>query len=147
MVFDSWFQRDPSAGWSPKSFREIFLPLVRETVSLAHEYGAAYIYQSDGKMKNILPFIVEAGVDVISGLQPPDVGDVVLKQVKEEFGKKTALMGGLDSCYVFDLGTPKDVREATRKAIADAGAGGGYILGTAEAVAPQTKPESLKALV
>ena len=54
-------------------------------------------------------------------------------------------MGGLDPCYTFDMGTPDTVREAVRKAIADAGAGGGYICSTAEAIDPKTPPESLHA--
>ena len=78
-IYDSWFECGPSVGWSPKTYRQIFLPLVQECVNLAHEYNAIYIYQDDGKMRDIIPLAVEAGVDVLSGLQPPDVGDVVLQ--------------------------------------------------------------------
>jgi uroporphyrinogen decarboxylase len=147
VIYDSWFQCGPSVGWSPKTYRRIFLPLVRECVALAHEYGAIYIYQDDGKMRDILPLIVEAGVDVIGGLQPPDVGDVVLKEAKSLYGGKVALLGGLDPCYTFDRGNPTLVREAVRQAIADAGAGGGYVLGTGEAIDPVTPAESIHAAV
>jgi uroporphyrinogen decarboxylase len=145
VIYDSWFQCGPSVGWSPRSYRTFFLPLIKETIDLVHQYGGVYIYQDDGKMRDIIPLIVEAGVDVVSGLQPPDVGDVVLKDVKLKFGQRVALLGGLDPCYTFDLGTPAIVREAVRQAIADAGAGGGYLIGTGEAVAPQTPAESLHA--
>jgi uroporphyrinogen decarboxylase len=147
VVYDSWFQCGPSVGWSPKTYRQIFLPLVKECVALAHEFGAVYIYQDDGKMRDIIPFVVEAGVDVISGLQPPDVGDVVLKDVKAQYGKRVALLGGLDPVYTFDMGDAQTVREAVRQAIADAGAGGGYVLGTAEAIGPETPAELLQAAV
>ena len=92
-------------------------------------------------------FLVEVeDVDrVLSGLQPPDVGDVILKDVKAKYGDKVALLGGLDPTYTFDLGSPASVREAVRQAIADAGAGGGYILGTGEAIGPETPAESLRA--
>lgn len=73
------FQCGPSVGWSPHTFRSIFLPLIREAVELVHGFGALYIYQDDGRMNDILPSVVDAGVDVLSGLQPPDLGDVVLK--------------------------------------------------------------------
>jgi len=56
-------------------------------------------------------------------------------------------MGGLDPCYVFDLGSPQKVREAVRQAIADAGGGGGYVLGTAEAAAPETTVDCWRAAV
>jgi uroporphyrinogen-III decarboxylase len=54
-----------------------------------------------------------------------------------------ALLGGLDPVYTFDLGDAVAVRAAVRQAIADAGPGGGYVLGTGEAVAPNVPVESL----
>ena len=142
-VYDSWFQCGPSVGWSPKIYRKVFLPLITEAVSLAHEFDALYIYQDDGKMRDIIPMAVEAGVDVLGGLQPPDVGDVVLRDVKARFGHQVALLGGLDPVYTFDLGDAEAVRSAVRAAIADAAPGGGYVLGTGEAVAPHVPRESL----
>jgi len=144
VVYDSWFQCGPSVGWSPNTYKELFLPLITEAADLAHTYGAIYIYQDDGKMQSIIPLAVEAGVDVLGGLQPPDVGDVILKDVKAQFGDRVALLGGLDPVYTFEMGTPEGVREAVRQAIADAGAGGGYILGTGEAVSPETPAERLQ---
>ena len=74
------------------------------------------------------------------------MGDVVLREVKREYGERVALVGGLDPCYTFDLGTPERVREAVRQALEDAAEGGGYVLGTAEAIAPETPAESLQAM-
>jgi uroporphyrinogen decarboxylase len=145
VVYDSWFQFGPSVGWSLDTYRRIFQPLVKQTAELVHEFDAIYLYQDDGRMRDIIPLVVEAGVDVLSGLQPPEVGDVVLKDVKRHYGDRVALLGGLDPVYTFDMGTPDDVREAVRQAIQDAGAGGGYILGTGEAVAPDTPADSLRA--
>ena len=48
VVYDSWFQCGPSVGWSPKTYWQIFLPLIKEAVDLAHQYDAVYIYQDDG---------------------------------------------------------------------------------------------------
>ena len=146
VVFDSWFQFGPSVGWSLKTYKELFQPLVKEAVDLAHEFDAIYVYQDDGKMRDIIPLVIETGVDVLSGLQPPEVGDVVLKDIKDQYGDQVALLGGLDPVYTFDMGTPDDVREAVRQAIVDADTGGGYVLGTGEAVAPETPAESLRAL-
>jgi hypothetical protein len=147
VVFDSWFQCGPSVGWSPATFRNVFLPLIRETVELTHEFNALYIYQDDGRMRDIIPLLVEAGVDAMSGLQPPSVGDVVLRETKAQWGDRVALVGGLDPCYSFDLGSPEAVRAAVQQAIADAASGGGYVLATAEAVDPITSAECLHAAV
>ena len=145
VVYDSWFQCGPSVGWSPRTFTEVFLPLIRECVEAVHDLGGLYIYQDDGRMRDIIPEIVDAGVDVVAGLQPPGVGDVNLGETKRAFGDRVALCGGLDPCYTFDRGSPEAVREAVRLAIEDAGAGGGYVLSTAEAVSPETPRECLVA--
>lgn len=147
VVYDSWFQCGPSVGWAPQTYQDIFLPLIKETIDLAHEFGAIYVYQDDGKMKDIIPLVVEAGTDVLSGLQPPEIGDVVLRETKRLYGEKVALLGGLDPCYTFDLGAPQKVRRAVRNAINDAGAGGGYLVGTGESVSPETTLQSLLAAV
>jgi uroporphyrinogen-III decarboxylase len=146
-VFDSWFQCGPSVGWSPTTYRDMFLPLVKESIDLAHEFDAVYIYQDDGRMCDIIPALVAAGVDAISGLQPPPVGDVVLREAKSQCAGRAALVGGLDPCYCFDLGSADAVRTAAKQAIGDAAAGGGYILATAEAVDPMTTAECLHAAV
>jgi len=142
----NWFQCGPSVGWSPATFEDFFLPLIREEIALIHEFGAVGVYQDDGKMRDILPFLVEAGIDAIGGLQPPDVGDVILRAAKEQYGDRVALIGGLDPCYTFDMGTPAAVEAAVKQAIEDAAEGGGYVLGTAEAIAPETPAESLQAM-
>lgn len=145
VVYDSWFQCGPSVGWSPETYNTVFLPLIKESVTLTHEFEALYIYQDDGRMKDIIPLLVDAGVDVLGGLQPPDIGDVILKEVKDKYGSKVALLGGLDPCYTFDMGSTKDVREKVRQAIEDAGANGGYIIGTGEAVSPNVSAEFFRA--
>ena len=56
-VFDCWFQCGPSVGWSPTTYETVFLPLVREAVDLTHEHDAIYIYQDDGRMRDVMRFI------------------------------------------------------------------------------------------
>ncbi len=145
VVFDSWSLASLSVGWSPQAYREIFLPLLKETVEFVHGFGALYVYQDDGRIREIAADIVAAGIDVLSGLQPPPIGDLPLAEAKELYGKKVGLMGGLDPCYNFDLGKPELVQQAVRQAIIDAADGGGYAIGTAEGIAPETPAESLRA--
>ncbi len=147
VVFDSWFQCGLSVGWSPRTFTDIFLPLIAGTAALAHEYGAVYICYDAGRMMHTIPLLIEAGVDVIAGLQPPDMGDVVLREVKTKYGDRVSLMGGLDPVYLLQWGTPETIREAVRQAITDAGPGGGFILHTAMSPAPETPAESLRVAV
>ena len=142
----SWFQCGPSVGWSPAHFAEFFLPLVRESVEFVKSYGGCYRYQDDGRMLDLIPRLVPLGVDIISGLQPPPVGDCDFGPIKQEWGDRVCFMGGLDPIYTFERGTPETVRAAVQKMLRASGDGRGVIVGTAEAFGPETPAENLHAL-
>lgn len=142
----SWFQCGPSVGWSPENIKEFFWPLIRESVELVKHYGGTYRYQDDGKMAGMIPDLVELGVDIISGLQPPPVGDCVLSDIKAKFGDQVCLMGILDPIYTFERGNADTVRRGVEELHAQAPDGRGLIVGTAEAFGPETPPECLHAL-
>ncbi len=139
----SWFQSGPSVGWSPDNIREFFVPLMREGIELLHSYGGTYRWFDDGKMKDFIPELIEMGVDVICGLQPPPVGDCVLGDLKSQYARKVSFMGGLDGIYTFEFGSPQKVRAAVEKLLAEIGDGRGVIISTGEGFGPETPPELL----
>ncbi|MBT7122592.1 MAG: hypothetical protein HN948_06220, partial [Clostridia bacterium] len=144
VVMDSWFQCSLSTGWSIDTYKDVFLPLIKEVIDLAHSYDALFVIHDDGKLKDVMGFLADAGADCVSGLQPPDTGgDIALSDAKRLYGDSMALMGGIDPCYTFDMGTTQTVRQATKQAIEDAGKGGGYILNVGEAISPEVSPELL----
>ncbi|HNU12785.1 MAG TPA: uroporphyrinogen decarboxylase family protein, partial [Rubrivivax sp.] len=57
------------------------------------------------------------------------------------------LMGNLHTTEVMLRGSVEDVRKASRKAIDDAGAGGGFILSTGDQCGRDTPDENLRAMV
>jgi len=142
----SWFQCSASVGWSPADIEEFFLPMIKEEVALVKSYDAYYRYQDDGKMMEQIPHLVELGVDIVGGLQPPPIGDCDFGEVKRKWGDRICLYGGLDPVYTFERGTPDTVRTEIEKLLAAAGDGRGIIIGVAEAFGPETPAESLHAL-
>ena len=142
----SWFQCGPSTGWSPANIDEFFLPHIRKSVELVHDYGATYRYQDDGKMAEMIPDLVDMGVDVIGGLQPPPLGDCDFAELKRKYGDKACLIGGLDPVYTFELGTPQRVHQAVKALLEKTPDNRGIIIGTAEAFGPETSTDSLHAL-
>lgn len=71
VIFGVWYFASLSTGWSPSLYQRLFLPLLREQVKLVHSFGALYHYYDDGKCTAILPWLAEAGVDLISTVPPP----------------------------------------------------------------------------
>ena len=145
MIFDAWYNCSMSVGWSPAQWKEMFLPHIQQNVELAHCYGALYHYYDDGKMDRTLEHLAEAGVDVVSTLSPPPMGDIDLRSAKTRIGDRVCLKGNVDQVNVILQGTPEEIREAVREAVEIGAPGGGFILSTSDSIRPETPWENVKA--
>ena len=134
-----------SVGWSPQSFRELFLPLIKENVELVHSYDAYVNYYDDGKMDALLEDLAEVGIDVVETLSPEPLGDVDLASAKRRVGDRLCLKGHIDQINLICFGKAAQIREAVRKAIEVAAPGSGFILGTSDSIRPESPPENIKA--
>lgn len=140
---DTWHDFGVSSGWSPKIWREAFKPLIKANAELVHSYGALYHYFDNGPVRLILPDLAEIGVDTISTLCPPPVGDVDLTEAKRMVGDEVCLVGNVDAIWVVQKGTPDQVREVVRETILAAARGGGFILGSSDSFVPETPRENV----
>jgi len=145
VIFDSWYNCSMSAGWSPQIYKEIFLPLINENVELTHSYGALYHFYDDGKCMAIIEWLRDCGIDIISTLPPPPIGDVDLAVVKRKIGDTVCLKGNIDLIYVLLKGTPELVREKVKEAIRVAAHDGGFILSTSDSIRDGTPLENVRA--
>ena len=144
VIFDSWYNCSLSVGWSPQIYREIFIPLIKENVELTHSFGALYHFYDDGKCMDILEDLADCGIDIISTLPPPPVGDVDLALAKKKVGDKMCLKGNIDLIYVLLKGTPELVKEKVKEAIEVAASGGGFILSTSDSIRDGTPIENVR---
>jgi len=146
MVYCSSYYESMSAGWSPKLYREFFLPRIKELCDLAHSYGVPYHHYDDGKVRETLPMLREIGVDLVSTIPPPPVGDVTPAQAREIAGRHLCLNGGIDTVNMMWRGTPDQVDAKVKEAIEVAATPeGGYILGTSDSITEQTPVENFEA--
>ncbi len=144
-IWANYFWMTPNVGWSPKIWRELILPLVKDHVNLVHSYDAIYHHYDDGPIMHCAESLADAGVDVLTTISPPPLGDANLVALKEKVGDKICLHGYIDNVRVVKAGTPETVMEAVRKAIQTAAPGGGFILGNIEHFDDKLPPENLKA--
>ena len=145
IIFGSWFYESLSAGWSPKIWREVFLPRLKEQMELVHSAGALYHFYDDGKMMGILPMLAEAGVDIVSTCTPPPVGDFDLAKAKGEFGDQLCFKGYIDLLYVVKMGTPELIERTVKEAMEIGKPGGGFILGSSDSFREGTPIENIRA--
>lgn len=130
---------------SPEIFRQFLLPRLKKMVAAIHEEGALCIKHSDGNIYPLLEMIVSAGPDGINPIEPAAGMD--LKTVRRLVGDRVCLVGNIDCAHLLPFGTPAQVQDAVRQAIADAGTGGGFILSSSNSIHSTCRPENVLAMV
>ncbi len=123
---------------SPRQFVEFIKPYNMELVEKAHRMGLKAVAHSDGNLWPILDVMIETGYDGLNPLEPQ--AGMELKKVKEYCGDRLCLVGNIDCVDLLPHGTPREVEEAVRHAIADAADGGGYILCDSNSLHPGVDP-------
>jgi uroporphyrinogen decarboxylase len=96
---------------SPDLWREFFKPLYKDYCDIAHAHGKYVLMHSDGNIVDILPDLIEIGVNAVNAQL--DCMDVPI--LAERFHGKIAFWGGFDRQYLLPFGTVPEVREEVRR--------------------------------
>lgn len=102
---------------TPQFYREVILPRLKAEVELAHAYGAKFGYICSSGTKPMLDFYLEAGIDVLIGIDPIQGTYTDMPLLKEKLGHQVCLWGGVSGAVTVELGTETEVRAAVREAI------------------------------
>jgi len=133
---------------SPELVRKYSLPTIRKITRMAKEAGIPTMLHSCGTTMAFLDMLVrDTDLNCINPLEEPPMGDVILADVKARYGDRISLMGNLNTTDVMLYGSPEDVERAAKKAIDDAGSGGGFILSTGDQCGRDTPDANLFKLV
>jgi len=68
----------------PKIFRRLVVPYDKQLVNFIHNYNGFVLYHIHNKVREILDDFLEIEADIVSPLEAPPGGDVVLKEVKKK---------------------------------------------------------------
>jgi len=126
IVKRAWYET--TEFWTPESYRRFILPRLRDEVRLVHDAGARFGLIMTSSYLPILPDVIDAGVDVLIGVDPIQGKWTGLADVKRAAGGRIALWGGVNGFITVERGTQEDVESAVRDAIRILGPGGGFIL-------------------
>jgi len=133
---------------SPRLYREWDKPVLAAVAAVCREKGVPLHLHQHGRAAILMDDLIEAGVNLVCPLLPPPQGDVAdLARLKERCGGRIALKGNVDPLGVLLKGTPRQVEEAVKRCLRTAGAGGAYILGTADSTVWGTPFENIHAFV
>jgi uroporphyrinogen decarboxylase len=127
----------------PEQWRRIFKKQYARIYGAARDVGLVVSIHSCGNITEILPDLVDIGVQVVHPLQP-EAMDV--ERCRRQYGKDLAFWGGLGSQSTLPLGTTEDVRREVRARLGQF-RDGGYILAPAGAAPAETPAENIAAIV
>jgi uroporphyrinogen decarboxylase len=113
-------------------------------VQQAKSHGLKVIHHSCGAIREIIPDLIEAGVDVIHPIQALAAG-MEPSGLKKDFGDRVSICGGIDAQNLLISGTPELIKEKVRelKRIFPTGL---IISPSHEAILPDVNPENILAL-
>ena len=111
-----------------KLFDRFIVPQLKRLTTLGHQYGLKVMLHCCGGFRELIPSMIESGLDGLHAIQPSCRG-MELRQLKRDFGDLIVFNGCIDSNFVLIQGTQEYVRQETENTIDIMKAGGGFIAG------------------
>jgi len=140
---DDWGdQRGVTIG--PERWRKYVKPRVARLYEAVHRAGKLAISHCCGNVADILPDIIEAGLDVLESVQPEAMNPYELKR---KWGDKITFWGGMGVQRLVPFGKPEEIKAEIRRLRREMARGGGYILACAKPMQPETPTENAVAVV
>ncbi len=132
---------------SPDLYRRFVKPRQAKLYELIHSKTDAKLwYHSCGAIRELIPDLIEIGVEVLNPIQVSARGMDTAK-LKQEFGGDLVFWGGgCDTQHVLPFGTPEEVRAEVRRRIRDLAPGGGFVFTAVHNIQPDVPPENVIAM-
>jgi uroporphyrinogen decarboxylase len=133
---------------SPELWRFHFKPRMKRIIETIRKQKSDVIiaYHSCGSIVQVIPDLVEIGIDVLNPLQE-SAANMNQKAVKEQFGDRVSLMCGLDTQNFTPKVTEEAIRAKTRELVQTLGAGGGYIFAVSHHIQHDTPDVNIQAFL
>jgi len=130
----------------PERWRKLIKPRWAKIYAAVHDAGKIVMSHSCGSVAEIIPDIIEIGMDVLESVQPEAAG-MNPYELKARWGDKLTFWGALGSQSTLGQGTSDDVRAEVAHLCSEMARGGGYILAPAKPLQPGMPIENAVALV
>ena len=133
---------------SPTLYREMLKPVHADLIAFIKSRTKAKVFfHSDGDIFDIIPDLIEIGVDILNPIQSGAGRMSDLEQLKKRYGKDLVLCGAIDTQHVLPHGSPDEVKAEVRRVVSLLGRGGGYMLSAVHTVMDEVPPENILAMV
>lgn len=131
---------------NPELWRKWLKPTMKTAIEAAKNVNPDVIcyYHSDGVIYDIIPDLIEIGVDVLNPIQPECMDPI---KIKNDFGDKISFWGTIGTQTTMPFGTPYDVEASVKLMIETVGKGGGFVVAPTHIIEPEVPWENIEAFV
>lgn len=131
---------------SPRLWRKFFKPRMAEFIAQlkAINPNLKVAHHSDGNIAQIIPDLIEIGLDVLNPVQPACMNP---SEIKAKYGDKLCFWGTIDEQHTLPFGTPDDVRREVKDRLENVAYDGGLVIGPTHHVQLDTPMENFWAMV
>ena len=129
---------------SKEMWRHFLKPRLARVIKAAKDVNpdAVIFYHSDGNIMEIIPDLIEAGVEILNPVQPECMDPI---EVANLYGDKLSFWGTIGTQTTFPYGTPADIRSACQNMLDTVGKKGGLILAPTHILEPDVPFENVEA--
>jgi len=110
------------------------------------EYGVKVLYHSDGAVFDMLPGLIDMGIDIFEAVQT-DAAGMDPAAMKALYGDRLCFHGGVSVQQTLPFGSVEQVRAEVAMLKRVLGKGGGYILAPAHAIQAGTPVQNIFAFL
>ncbi len=131
--------------FSVDMFRTFIKPRLKKLIDMTHSHGVRFLFHSCGAIRPFIEDLIEIGVDILDPLQAAATG-MDPQALKDAYGGRVCLHGGICTQHLLPEGTPEEVRAEVRRRVGILGAGGGYILAPCHVLQTDVPTENVLAM-
>jgi len=129
---------------SPEMYRRFVKPCHKQMFDFIHSrIQAKTFYHSCGSVYDIIPDLIEEGVDILNPIQR-SAAKMDIAVLKREFGRDLTFWGGaIDVQRVLPFATLQEIEDEVRRTIDILVPGGGFVLVPSHNIQPDVSPERI----
>lgn len=131
---------------SPRAFRETVKPYLTERIAFTKQFTNAYFWHhSCGSVYDLLPDLLEAGVEILNPIQP-GARHMEPERLKADFGDRLCFHGGFDTQNVLPFGTPQEIEAEVKRVMDAMKPNGGYVFSAGHNIQSDVSAENVLTL-
>ena len=132
---------------SAELYREMVFKYHKRLYDFIKSKTKAKIFMhSCGSVYDLLPDLIEAGVDILNPVQIA-AKNMEPEKLKSDFGDALCFWGGIDTQYVLPHGSRQEIKDLVKRLVDVLGKDGGYVLAPGHNIQNYVEPWRIQAMI